>query len=281
MSSQIHDSEELVDNGKPSAVSTKIFQQLVHYFKYASSAYTMPCLKPNGNHLVIHFSNPLLDIQGFVARDDDRKEFIVALRGSTSISHVLLDTQVLLVPCIGAGINASGGCRVHSGFLAGWDSVVLEVNAILDVEFLEEKYTNYNIITTGHSLGGALSTLAAVSLQQRYSDKGKEVRNYSYGAPRLGNRLFAEFVNDLLGERSYRVVHARDGVPTMIPRTLGYHHHGIEYWQTVSPASSETTLQCSRTNGEDPRCSASVPSGGINEDHMVYFGIVATTPFCF
>uniref|UniRef100_A0A0W0GAW5 Fungal lipase-type domain-containing protein n=1 Tax=Moniliophthora roreri TaxID=221103 RepID=A0A0W0GAW5_MONRR len=265
MSSQIHDSEELVHNGKPSAVSTKIFQQLVHYFKYASSAYTMPCLKPNGNHLVIHFSNPLLDIQGFVARDDDRKEFIVALRGRHASLYFKSLRWIQLAPFR----------------LDQWDSVVLEVNAILDVEFLEEKYTNYNIITTGHSLGGALSTLAAVSLQQRYSDKGKEVRNYSYGAPRLGNRLFAEFVNDLLGERSYRVVHARDGVPTMIPRTLGYHHHGIEYWQTVSPASSETTLQCSRTNGEDPRCSASVPSGGINEDHMVYFGIVATTPFCF
>lgn len=31
---------------------SEIFEQLVFYFKYASSAYTLLCPKPNGNHLV-------------------------------------------------------------------------------------------------------------------------------------------------------------------------------------------------------------------------------------
>ena len=36
-----------------SAVSSDLYNDLVYYFKYASSAYTAPCLRPNGNHLVI------------------------------------------------------------------------------------------------------------------------------------------------------------------------------------------------------------------------------------
>jgi hypothetical protein len=74
-------------------------------------------------------------------------------------------------------------------------------------------------------------------------------------------------------------------VPTMIPKSLGYHHHGniypisparsrrsnfspgIEYWQNPDPPSQETTHQCS-ADGEDPSCSASVPSKGITPAHV-------------
>lgn len=32
---------------------TDLLEELVHYFKYASSAYSPICLRPNGNHLVL------------------------------------------------------------------------------------------------------------------------------------------------------------------------------------------------------------------------------------
>jgi hypothetical protein len=55
-------------------------------------------------------------------------------------------------------------------------------------------------------------------------------------------------------------------VPTMIPSMLGYHHHGVEYWQYASPPSDSTTVQCDMS-GEDPKCSLSVPSRGITIAH--------------
>jgi len=122
-----------------------------------------------------------------------------------------------------------------------------------------------------------LSVLAAVSLEQNFPDS--ETKLYSYGAPRTGNKIFADFVNNKFGSNAFRVVHTSDGVPTMISTFLGYHHHGVEYWQKIDPASAETTLQCS-ADGEDPTCSASIPSGGINPAHIVYFGIPASTLFC-
>jgi len=70
----------------------------------------------------------------------------------------------------------------------------------------------------------------------------------------------------------------------MIPRQLGYHHHGelkisefhdhlteitigVEYWQYTHPASEETTAKCD-PEGEDPSCSASIkPSRGVTLAH--------------
>ncbi|KAH6909359.1 Alpha/Beta hydrolase protein [Coprinopsis sp. MPI-PUGE-AT-0042] len=222
----------------------------------------------------------MTDIQGFVARDDEKKELIVALRGSASVADILLDASILLVPLLAPGITAPSGVRVHTGILTAWDSVAIQVLTLLRAQLaLHRDITS--IVTTGHSLGGSIALLAAMSIAGTFHSV--TVRTYSYGSPRTGNRPFADHVRETLGERAHRVVHGNDGVPTMIPARLGYHHHGIEYWQTTEPGSQarveDTTVQCD-PDGEDPRCSLSVPSRGINAAHTRYFGILATTPFC-
>jgi hypothetical protein len=39
-----------------------------------------------------------------------------------------------------------------------------------------------------------------------------------------------------------------------------------EYWQTPDPAAPGNVKQCD-ASGEDPSCSSSIPSGGINDEH--------------
>jgi hypothetical protein len=41
---------------------------------------------------------------------------------------------------------------------------------------------------------------------------------------------------------------------------------GIEYWQYTSPSTEETTRACD-PEGEDPQCSACIPTKGINPAH--------------
>jgi hypothetical protein len=86
-------------------------------------------------------------------------------------------------------------------------------------------------------------------------------------------------------------------MPTVIPMSLGYHHHGsnfnsfiawwhltnsstgIEYWQNPDTPSEVTTFQCS-PDGEDPSCSASIPSKGLTPAHVtvrLYFLLDATS----
>ncbi|KAF5327684.1 hypothetical protein D9619_004300 [Psilocybe cf. subviscida] len=210
----------------------------------------------------MQLSSPVTDIQGLIVRDDTKKEVVVALRGSLSVTDVIIDSQVLLVPFASPGVKLPSGTRVHSGFLFAWDSVALQV--VATVKSVLEKHPNYSIVTTGHSLGGSLALLAAISLQQNFSTI--PIRTYSYGAPRTGNKIFSDYVNATLGEKAHRVVHGNDGVPTIIPVSLGYHHHGVEYWQYTHPASESTTKKCN-AEGEDATCSASVPSQGVNLAH--------------
>ncbi|KAF9483201.1 alpha/beta-hydrolase [Pholiota conissans] len=256
-------------------ISRDLYEDLVYYFKYATSAYNSVCPRPNGNTLVVEFSNPLTDVQGFVARDDNRREIVIALRGSASAMGMIIDSHLVLVPLESPGISVPSGTRVHSRFLQAWDSVAAEIILTVGKELVI--HPEYSIVSTGHSLGGSLALLAAVSLRQKF--KTTSVRTYSYGAPRTGNKVFSDYVNATFAEDAYRVVHGNDGVPTIISPQSGYHHHGIEYWQYGSPASEETTMKCD-PQGEDPEGSASIPSQGINVAHMTYFGITVGTPFC-
>jgi len=53
-------------------------------------------------------------------------------------------------------------------------------------------------LQTGHSLGGALATLAAYDIRKQLQASGKqdvEVTCYSFGAPRTGNHAFATDYN--------------------------------------------------------------------------------------
>ncbi|KAF7335481.1 Lipase-3 domain-containing protein [Mycena venus] len=265
------------------------FDELTHYFKYASSAYSPVCMRPNGNTLVLQFGNHISDIQGFIARDDDRKEVVVALRGSASITDALLDANILLVPFLTPGVKLPRTPVPSFLFFSSAEQDIFSkstrarrfprsVHGTLSPSKLPLRLPpsggstpGHRLVTVGHSMGGALATLAAVSLLQLFpaSPVMDQTRTYSYGAPRTGaslNEVFAAYVNAEFGARAFRVVHTNDGVPTIIPTSLGYHHHGIEYWQHADPPSPSTTLRCA-AGGEDPCCSASIPSGGVTPAH--------------
>ncbi|KAA1470189.1 alpha/beta-hydrolase [Dentipellis sp. KUC8613] len=256
-------------------ISSDVYNDLVFYFQYASSAYDSTCAKPNGNTLVGQFSDSGTDTQGFVARDDSRKEIVVALRGSSDAVDFWTDAQVLLEDFTSPGTTPPAGTSAHTGFLNAWNSVAAQV--ISTVKSQLSSHSGYTIVTTGHSLGGALSSLAGITLKQNFPSS--PIRMYTYGQPRTGNDNYAFWVNDQFGANAFRAVHTTDGVPTIIPTSVGYRHHGVEYWQNPDPPSASTTKECA-ADGEDPTCSASVPSQGIDLAHTIYFDILATTPFC-
>ncbi|NJO41805.1 MAG: lipase family protein [Cyanobacteria bacterium CRU_2_1] len=80
---------------------------------------------------------------------------------------------------------------------------------------------NITLYVTGHSLGGALATLAAFHAKEYHSD----VQLYTFGSPRVVNQAFAQKINQRLVGQIYRVVNHVDIVPR-IPALFGYHHVG-------------------------------------------------------
>ena len=89
------------------------------------------------------------------------------------------------------------------------------------------KKENHKIVFTGHSLGAALSTLAAVYTACRLP-KQINILNIHFGSPRVGNDGFKSFVqNNVTNCAIWRCVY-EDDIVTKVPPTpfLGYQHIG-------------------------------------------------------
>lgn len=69
-----------------------------------------------------------------------------------------------------------------SSILFRWNSVAIQIIAVVNEQLVF--YPDYGLVTLGHSLGGAMAALAAISLRMNFPDN--LTRCYSYGAPRTG-----------------------------------------------------------------------------------------------
>ncbi|KAF7314626.1 Lipase-3 domain-containing protein [Mycena kentingensis (nom. inval.)] len=259
------------------AISTTLYDEFVLYTKYSSAAYLLFCKRPLGKTLIQDFE--FGRTQGFVVRDDEREEIVVAFRGTFSLKDAVADAKIVLLPFISPGIAELINIDVHRGFLNAYNDVAEDILAAAVGE--HHRYPHYRIVVTGHSLGGAIASLAAPSLKTALPHA--HLKLFTFGQPRVGNAHYARYVEELIGaENIFRVVHTLDGVPTMVPRVWSYEHFATEYWQYKEPIPfitkpHETIKRC--VGREDPECSASILSTGINPPHTVYFGqLMAANP---
>jgi len=159
---------------------------------------------------------------------------------------------------------------VHRGFLETYKSLKSEL--LVQVPLFRAYCSSCSFLVTGHSLGGAMATLASVDLQMEFPDFGVP-ELYTYGCPRVGNPKFAQLVSTML-QSHFRVVNDRDVVPripTHIFEITGvaYWHSGYEVWYR-----NRTEWQVGDGSGEDPNLSISVPFLETSiQDHLTYFEV--------
>lgn len=126
--------------------------------------------------------------------------------------------------------------RLHQGFLTAF----LAVNTFIKQKLkqLIPVGDNKRIWLAGHSLGGALTTIAAAYIEFVYPEPYRIAGIYSYGSPRVGNVPFANLFSSQLAQRYYRIVNNNDLVPHLPPQTglfgeVGrYTHVGERYYFT-------------------------------------------------
>lgn len=89
-------------------------------------------------------------------------------------------------------------------------------------------------LAAGHSLGAALADLTAVDLfTVRGSNSGKSVDLYTFGEPRVGNGVYANWTQQYLGN-TWRAVHQSDIVPHLPPKDFGFVHEGNHHTRACS-----------------------------------------------
>ncbi|CAI4210340.1 unnamed protein product [Parascedosporium putredinis] len=103
---------------------------------------------------------------------------------------------------------------MHSGFKNAWEEISSAVVSAVNSGLASNP--SYKVVVTGHSLGGAVGTIAGAHLRRVLS---KSIDIFTYGSP-----------------AHYRVTHGSDPVPRLPPAILGFRHTTPEYWIAANAA---------------------------------------------
>lgn len=90
---------------------------------------------------------------------------------------------------------------------------------------LAKSHRDYKIVATGHSLGGAVASLAAAQLR----NDGYDVALYTFGSPRIAGSKLSNYITNQPGG-NFRVTHWNDLVPRLPPIVFGFVHISPEYY---------------------------------------------------
>lgn len=212
----------------------------------------------------IEFSNVAGDISGYVAVDRTRRNIVVAFAGTDNPVDWLTNIQTNLQPVT----NLCPNCLVHQGFLNAWNAASPRVLGA--VSAARNANSGFRVLATGHSLGGALATLAAGYLRK----SGITTDLYTFGSPRVGNSYFAGYIGTQNLGGNFRVTNKRDIVPRLLNPQF-YSHVSPEFHNT-SPDQTVTEAEITEIpSSQWQKGNAGYPDGDV-ENHQDYFGRIAS-----
>eukprot|EP00658_Telonema_sp_P-2_P061719 TRINITY_DN5039_c0_g1_i1.p1 TRINITY_DN5039_c0_g1~~TRINITY_DN5039_c0_g1_i1.p1 ORF type:complete len:721 (+),score=100.06 TRINITY_DN5039_c0_g1_i1:718-2880(+) len=115
---------------------------------------------------------------------------IVAFRGTISGTNIRTDVDT-------NQIRYDEHAWVHQGFANALSSISAQLHQRID-RLAKNLAKPVQVCVCGHSLGGALAALFALELAKRSDAHQLDVRCYTFGQPRFGDRTLAETANLLL-----------------------------------------------------------------------------------
>ncbi|CAI5451065.1 unnamed protein product [Caenorhabditis angaria] len=285
--------------GKQTSYNDEEARKLVNLAAAAYGTKHAPCInKSYGNGENFHIETIVrkecdhLDstCEAFVVVSENTLRIIVVFRGTKTKTQLLLEGW----QSINDGVDFFDMGNVNRYFLNAHMVLWPEIEQILK----NQKWANYHVTFTGHSLGGALASLAAARTAKQQYRNGNQIQVYTFGQPRVGHIEYARNFDQLV-PTSYRVVFRRDIVPhlpachknqTFISEYEGgakpchashndYYHHGTEIWYPDEMSPGAHYVECLGTpKNEDFSCSDRIKfyidqSDTYTWDHRHYFGV--------
>ncbi|KAJ9056760.1 hypothetical protein DSO57_1029701 [Entomophthora muscae] len=197
-------------------------------------------------HITNILNHAIFDTRAIIGVNSARKEIILAFRGTQSGLNLLEDFVFSHTP-----MNVAPLATVHTGFKNIADAMAPEYIQALHHLLTTSSYRDYNVVVTGHSLGGALAHIASIHVQQGLEIDWERIRVVTFGQPRVGNLEFARWFNQQPVTYT-RIVNENDPVPHVPPIVAGYIHAHLERY-----IQANKSRICNTDSMEDPACSAS------------------------
>ncbi|KAK6746679.1 hypothetical protein RB195_000135 [Necator americanus] len=203
------------------------------------------------------------ECSGFLAVLHEEEAIVLSFRGTQGLLQLLEEAKQ---SAIMAWTAWPFGGKVSKYFEHAFYNVWIH-GMEEDFKDLRERYPDYDVWVTGHSLGGAMAALAASHIVGKGLVHKTMVKLVTFGQPRVGDQIFASF-HDQQIPFSYRVVRWRDLVPHIPSKDIyRYYHQGTEVFYTTSMYPRQFVI-CER--GENKECSSSIWNTGV-DDHLFYF----------
>ncbi|CAL2043931.1 unnamed protein product [Caenorhabditis brenneri] len=210
--------------------------------------------------------NPGDKCLGYTAVSPNDKVIIVVFRGTNNNVQLILEGLETVfeyhTPWAAGGVVSQ---YFNDGFLNIWNAGLKD-----DFNALAAKYPGYQVWITGHSLGGAMASLAASYITYNKLYDASKVQLVTYGQPRVGDAAYAHAVDRDVTNK-FRVTHAHDPVPHLPQENLqGFTHHKAE----VFYKEAMTKYNICDDVDESEFCSNGqvLPDTSI-KDHLNYFQI--------
>lgn len=162
-----------------------------------------------------------------MALNHDIKKIIISYRGTANLVNWIHNFNFIGVKVNIKDDSSFKGAKVHNGFLRMSNSLYEQTQT--ELLKLIKKHPQYNIVITGHSLGGAIATINAFNLVQNKILTWEQIELYTFGQPRVGNKKFAKYMFSRK-IKLMRVTNNNDLVPAQPRRFLGYRHHQSEVY---------------------------------------------------
>ena len=226
---------------------------------------------------------PCENCYAYVGVIHSKKKIIVAYRGTKDVKQLVEEALVNLafpkLPFVGGGRVQTYFYNAH---LKLYDKIKHYVIG------LQYKYPDYRILVLGHSLGGAMASIASASFVYENITQSDRLTLYTFGMPRVGNQQYAR-AHDRLVPNSYRLVHYKD-IVVHLPRcgrlcstsavTDIPFHHGREVFYPERKMTRGSNFKICRGD-EDSNCSDGLIAKNpcltdlftCFDDHRYYFGI--------
>ncbi|EFJ49023.1 hypothetical protein VOLCADRAFT_90225 [Volvox carteri f. nagariensis] len=164
-----------------------------------------------------------------------------------SLANILTDADLFLTPpddlnpLEANGLKTPPQVLVHTGFLRAYMSIRATIMSILDLLIFDQQYpagtdgraSSTTVVFTGHSLGGALATLATYDLSARKQEGvfTGDILCYTFASPRVGNLVFMNEFNKL-ASNAWRLTNTKDLIPR--PLLQGARDPNFKYYHVAA-----------------------------------------------